>query len=142
MLSNNNLTVTKIGGSGSGVTYGNITFESGIYKWKVKISQVAGSYWVSAGIVSEVETPFSANFSYTNCWGFSSYGNIYRMTGTGQNVKLVTGDVYEMEYNTNTTEFRLEVVNKVKLSAFVTSKKLKPFAYVWTVNDSLTLSFD
>jgi len=144
-LSNNNMTVTKTGTSGCGITYGTKLFEpgSGLHTWKVKVTHVNNHYWVCAGIVDEALYPFSTSFSYGNSWAFTSYGEVFKMTGSGAGIMLSDGDIMEMEYNIDSGEFKIEVPNKsVKLKAIVKGQKIRPFGYVWTIGDCLTLTFD
>jgi len=142
-MTNNNMTITKTGSAGCGITYGQQLFESGIHRWKVNITHVNNHYWICAGLFDEAVCPFSAGFNYANSWSFSSYGEAHKMTGTGPGIMLSDGDVYEMEYDVDSGKFDLTVPKKgVKLTANAKGSKMRAFAYVWTVGDSLTLSFD
>ena len=142
-MTNNNMTITKTGAAGCGITIGEQLFESGIHRWKVEVTHVNNHYWVCAGLFDETVVPFSAGFNYGNTWSFTSYGEVYKMSGTGPGIMLSDGDVYEMEYDCDTGNFAIEVAKKgVKLTGIAKGSKMRAFAYVWTVGDSLTLSFD
>jgi len=142
-LSDENRTVTKVTQTGAGLTYGNIKFETGSYHWKIDIKHVAEHYWICVGIVDEAKNAFQANHNYAGSWCISSYGEVNKLKGKGSGIMLSAGDQIEMDYDADSGEFNIEVEKRgIKLTGKAYGTTMRPFAYVWTVGDSITLSFD
>ena len=79
------------------------------------------------------------SFNYSNTWGISSEGNVYRMGGSTCSF-LAEKCIVNMTYDADIKEFTLICEEKnINLQCTVYGKKIFPYFYLWQVGNKLTL---